>query len=104
MTDLVMLMSKLVDVKGNILIPGIEDMVPSPLADEQAVHERMDYDINDIETAVGAKMTLSPNKVNVLMGRMRSPVLSLHGIEGGAVAKTVIPAKVTGSFSLRYVR
>lgn len=104
MTDLVMLMSKLVDVKGNILIPGIEDMVPSPLADEQAVHERMDYDINDIETAVGAKMTLSPNKVNVLMGRMRSPALSLHGIEGGAVAKTVIPAKVTGSFSLRYVR
>lgn len=40
------------------------------------------------------------------MGRMRYPSLSLHGIEGafyGAGAKTVIPAKVSGKFSIRYV-
>ena len=40
------------------------------------------------------------------MGRMRSPSLSLHGIEGafyGAGAKTVIPAKVAGKFSIRLV-
>lgn len=39
------------------------------------------------------------------MSRMREPSLSLHGIEGafyGAGAKTVIPAKVTGKFSIRY--
>jgi len=39
------------------------------------------------------------------MGRMRMPSLSLHGIEGafyGAGAKTVIPAKVSGKFSIRY--
>ena len=41
-----------------------------------------------------------------MMGRMRSPSLSLHGIEGafyGAGAKTVIPAKVAGKFSIRLV-
>ena len=40
------------------------------------------------------------------MGRMRSPSLSLHGIEGafsGVGAKTVIPAKVSGKFSIRWV-
>ena len=37
------------------------------------------------------------------MARMREPSLSLHGIEGGAGAKTVIPAKVVGKFSIRYV-
>lgn len=40
------------------------------------------------------------------MGRMRLPSLSLHGIEGafsGPGGKTVIPAKVTGKFSIRLV-
>lgn len=38
------------------------------------------------------------------MGRMRNPSLSLHGIVGassGVETKTVIPARVTGKFSLR---
>ena len=41
------------------------------------------------------------------MGRMRHPSLSLHGIEGafsGPGGKTVIPAKVTGKFSIRLVQ
>jgi Cys-Gly metallodipeptidase DUG1 len=40
------------------------------------------------------------------MNRMRYPSLSLHGIEGafyGAGAKTVIPARVSGKFSIRLV-
>ena len=39
------------------------------------------------------------------MGKMREPSLSIHGIEGafyGSGAKTVIPAKVTGKFSIRF--
>ncbi|KAF9030326.1 Zn-dependent exopeptidase [Hymenopellis radicata] len=106
MTDLVLLMSKLVDVKGNILVPGVDEMVASALDDERAVYERLDYAIEDIEAAAGGKIALSSNKIDVLMGRMRSPSLSLHGIEGafyGAGAKTVIPAKVAGKFSIRLV-
>ena len=44
---------------------------------------------------------------DLLMGRMRNPSLSLHGIEGAFSdpgAKTVIPAKVSGKFSIRYVK
>ena len=40
------------------------------------------------------------------MARWRFPTLSLHGIEGafsGSGAKTVIPSKVIGKFSLRLV-
>ena len=42
----------------------------------------------------------------MIMGRMRMPSLSLHGIEGafyGPGAKTVIPASVAGKFSIRFV-
>ena len=50
-------------------------------------------------------MALSSDKAAVLMGRMRQPSLSMHGIQGAfseVGAKTVIPAKVGGKFSIRY--
>jgi acetylornithine deacetylase/succinyl-diaminopimelate desuccinylase-like protein len=49
---------------------------------------------------------LNDDKTSLLMGRWRFPSLSLHGIEGAfsdTGAKTVIPAKVVGKFSLRLV-
>lgn len=86
------------------------------------LYEKLDYSIADIEASVGGNIALSSgvsysfhwliymdlsvtDKVEVLMGRMRLPSLSLHGIEGafyGPGAKTVIPAKVSGKFSIRY--
>ena len=42
----------------------------------------------------------------IFKARWRYPTLSLHGIEGafsGKGAKTVIPAKVIGKFSMRLV-
>ncbi|TFK75601.1 CNDP dipeptidase [Pluteus cervinus] len=106
MTDLVTLLSKLVDNKGKILIPGVVDRVPSVTSEEIKLYEKLDYSIADIDKAVGAPIALSSDKVEVLMGRMRNPSLSLHGIEGafsGEGAKTVIPAKVSGKFSIRLV-
>ena len=70
----------------------------------RATYEALDYGIADIEEAAGAAIAISSDKASVLMGRMRYPSLSLHGIEGAfsaAGAKTVIPAKVSGKFSIR---
>ncbi|KAG5335580.1 hypothetical protein C0989_000969, partial [Termitomyces sp. Mn162] len=125
MTDLIALMSKLVDVSGKILIPGVDEMVEPPTESEKygfvdpsnvselqltilsrAIYERLDYSVTDVEESAGGQIALSASKVDVLMGRMRYPSLSLHGIEGafsGAGAKTVIPAKVSGKFSIRLV-
>ncbi|TRM67091.1 hypothetical protein BD626DRAFT_484722 [Schizophyllum amplum] len=106
MTDLIALMNKLVDGKGNILIPGVDDMVAAADAEERKLYEQLDYSIADVEEAAGGKIALSDDKVQVLMGRMRLPSLSLHGIEGafsGVGAKTVIPSKVAGKFSIRLV-
>jgi len=106
MSDLISLMDKLVAPDGKILVPGLEDMVPPPTEEERAMYNSIDYTIQDVEELAGAPITLSMDKAEVLMGRMRYPSLSLHGIEGafsGPGAKTVIPASVTGKFSIRMV-
>ncbi len=71
-----------------------------------ATYEGLDYSVQDLEEAVGASIGLSDDKATLLIGRMRMPSLSLHGIEGafsGPGAKTVIPASVAGKFSIRCV-
>ncbi|KAF8839285.1 CNDP dipeptidase [Paxillus ammoniavirescens] len=106
MIDLVKLMSKLVDHNGNILVPGIEEMVPPPDEHELNLYTKMDYSLADVAEAAGASIALSDHKETVLMGRMRNPSLSLHGIQGAFSepgCKTVIPSKVSGKFSLRLV-
>ncbi|KAG9044366.1 hypothetical protein FS837_008254 [Tulasnella sp. UAMH 9824] len=106
MTDLILLMSRLVKPNGEILIPGLDHLV-APLTDEEKQrYDVLDYSISDIEQSAGAPVALSEDKSAVLMGRMRYPSLSLHGIEGAFSApgaKTVIPAKVSGKFSIRLV-
>ncbi|QRW13107.1 Gly-Xaa carboxypeptidase [Ceratobasidium sp. AG-Ba] len=106
MTDLFHLFSKLVTPQGKILIPGIDELVDKLTPEERSRYERMDYSIQDINESVGAAIALSDDKAEVLMGKMRYPSLSIHGIEGAfsaAGAKTVIPAKISGKFSIRLV-
>lgn len=106
MTDLFHLFSKLVSPTGEILVPGVNELT-APLSDEElARYENMDFQVSDLESAVGGKITLSEKKADVLMGRMRNPSLSIHGIEGAfsaAGSKTVIPATVHGKYSIRLV-
>ncbi|QPG74085.1 hypothetical protein FOA43_001406 [Brettanomyces nanus] len=107
MTDLIKVMSQLVDEKGNILIPGINDMVAPLTSKEEDLYKDIDYDVEELGKATGAEdISVYQNKKDILMHRWRYPSLSLHGIEGafsGAGAKTVIPAKVSGKFSIRTV-
>lgn len=70
------------------------------------LYEKLDYSVNDLNEAVGCvDVGLSDDKVTLLMGRMREPSLSIHGVQGGSSdesSRTVIPGTVTGKFSLRY--
>ena len=75
-------MSKLVAPDGTILIPGIKDLVAPVTDDECQKFEAIHFGVQDIHAAVGGDQTLTSDKVTTLMGRMRNPSLSLHGIEG----------------------
>lgn len=112
MTDLVHLMSSLVDSSGKILIDGITDDV-APLTDkEKEAVSKVEFDIEEYKKDTGiatlgekARFLYDSND-EILMHRWRHPTLSLHGIEGAfssGGSKTVIPAKVVGKFSIRIV-
>ncbi|TCD67363.1 hypothetical protein EIP91_010203 [Steccherinum ochraceum] len=106
MTDLVNLMSQLVRNDDHIMIDGAYDGISDPTPDEIAQYKAMDYTLDDLKQAVGGDVALSDDVAELLMGRMRWPSLSLHGIRGASSddsSATVIPAKVIGKFSLRLV-
>ncbi|XP_031759161.1 cytosolic non-specific dipeptidase isoform X1 [Xenopus tropicalis] len=106
MTDLIALMGSLVDKKGKILIPGINEAVAPVLKEEKDIYEAIEFDLEDFANDIGAGRLLHESKEKILMHRWRFPSLSLHGIEGAfsaTGAKTVIPRKVIGKFSIRLV-
>ncbi|OCK75665.1 CNDP dipeptidase [Lepidopterella palustris CBS 459.81] len=106
MTDLVRVMSSLVDTDGKIQIAGIDDLVAPLTDDEQALYGDIAFTMDNLYESLGSTTGIYPDKERTLMGRWRYPSLSLHGIEGAFSApgaKTVIPAKVIGKFSIRTV-
>ncbi len=106
MTDLICLMSKLINLEGKVLVEGFYDHV-KPLTDEEAkLYENIEFDVNEYKESLGVQSLLSDDPTTTLMDIWRNPCLSLHGIEGafsGSGAKTVVPAKVIGKVSMRLV-
>lgn len=109
MTDLIQILNTLVapaSQQHKILIPGVNEMVAPVSEDESAIYDQIQFEMQDLDDAVGAKISLHPTTKDTLMARWRMPALSIHGIEGAfsaSGAKTVIPAKVTAKFSIRTV-
>ena len=106
MTDLTRVMASLVDTDGKIQIPGIMEQVAPLTEEEQELYGPISYTMDNLFESLGGKTSVFLDKEATLMARWRYPSLSLHGIEGGFSApgaKTVIPAKVIGKFSIRTV-
>ena len=106
MTDLTRIMAQLVDTNGKILIPGINEMVAPVTEEEKKLYPPIAYTMDNLYESLGSTTGIFDSKEETLMARWRNPSLSLHGIEGAFSApgaKTVIPAKVIGKFSIRTV-
>ena len=90
-----------------ILVPGLLDAVPPVTDVERAMYETLDFDPEAYasQDVTGAALE-GATKEQVLMARWRFPTLSIHGIEGAFSdpgAKTVVPRRVAGKFSIRLV-
>ncbi|ERT00454.1 Cys-Gly metallodipeptidase DUG1 [Sporothrix brasiliensis 5110] len=106
MTDLSRVLATLVDTDGKIQIPGIAEQVAPVTADEASLYDNISFTMDTLHESLGSTTTIFEDKKSTLMARWRYPSLSIHGVEGAFSApgaKTVIPAKVIGKFSIRTV-
>ncbi|KAK4887549.1 hypothetical protein RN001_003820 [Aquatica leii] len=107
MVDLIYLLNTLVDEDCKILIPGIDKDVAALLPEEEALYNKIHFDVGLFRNGIGAtQLAHKEDKVKILMHRWRYPSLSIHGVEGAHAEpgqKTVIPRKVIGKFSIRIV-
>jgi Cys-Gly metallodipeptidase DUG1 len=106
MTDLMRVLASLVDTHGNIQIPGLAELVAPLTDDEKALYGDIAFTMDNLYESLGSTTSIYPDKEKTLMARWRYPSLSVHGVEGAFSqpgAKTVIPAKVIGKFSIRTV-
>uniref|UniRef100_A0A8H7K3S7 Peptidase M20 dimerisation domain-containing protein n=1 Tax=Bionectria ochroleuca TaxID=29856 RepID=A0A8H7K3S7_BIOOC len=105
-TDLVKVLSSLVGTDGKIQIPGIMEQVVAVTRGEEDLYAGISFTMEALYESLGSKTAIFDDEKKTLMGRWRYPSLSFHGVEGafsGPGAKTVIPAKVIGKFSIRTV-
>lgn len=106
MTDLVRVLGTLVSTDGKIQIPGVNEMVAPVTEEEKGLYGAISYTMENLHESLGSQTTIHDSKEQTLMARWRYPSLSVHGVEGAFSApgaKTVIPAKVIGKFSIRTV-
>uniref|UniRef100_A0A0K2UGE7 CNDP dipeptidase 2 (Metallopeptidase M20 family) [Megachile rotundata] n=1 Tax=Lepeophtheirus salmonis TaxID=72036 RepID=A0A0K2UGE7_LEPSM len=107
MTDLIKLLDTLVDQDGKILIEGLYDEIAPVTSDEIELYNNVEFEVNEYKNDIGVnKLVTGDDKIKTLMATWRYPSLSIHGIEGAfsdTGAKTVIPKKVIGKFSIRIV-
>ena len=107
MTDLVYILSKLIDLDGKILIEGIYDSVKKLTPEEEKLYENIGFDVKEFKDSLGySSKWANEDPKKLLQNLWRNPSLSIHGIEGafyGPGGKTVIPAKVIGKVSMRLV-
>lgn len=105
MTDMVNIMSSLVDSNGKILVPGIYDNVQAVTKEEYESYQKLNISEDSLYGGTGGR-SLHDNQADALVARWKKPSLSLHRIENalpGAGAVTSIPAKLVGKFSIRTV-
>ncbi|KIJ06253.1 beta-Ala-His dipeptidase [Paxillus involutus ATCC 200175] len=103
MTDLVKLFSVLVETNG-VIFKEVEEMVPEPTPAERKEYEDLKYEVSDLLQDIGNPVELDGKGVDLIMGRMRYPSLSIHGIKGAFDTITAaIPHNISGRFSIRLV-
>eukprot|EP00811_Abedinium_folium_P029070 NODE_4550_length_1878_cov_4.269560.p1 GENE.NODE_4550_length_1878_cov_4.269560~~NODE_4550_length_1878_cov_4.269560.p1 ORF type:complete len:571 (-),score=174.74 NODE_4550_length_1878_cov_4.269560:165-1790(-) len=108
MAELTHLLASLTSPGGEILVPGIKELVAPVTEEERNLYDGIDMSLESLSRLCGVDRLLHSDEglQAVMLHVWRMPSLCLHGIEGahsGPGSKTVIPGRVVGKFSIRLV-
>lgn len=105
MTDILYLLSSLVNSKGQVLIPDIHSHVEDVTPEEERSYHKLTFDVAAFKRSIGVERLLhKDDKKRLLMHRSRFPSLSIHGITSSVNNQgDEIPCKVSAYFTIRIV-
>jgi len=66
MSDLIYVLNQLVDIKGNILIPNINEDVEPLNEKEKELYDKIEFDVDTYINEIGASKPLQETKVSVI--------------------------------------
>lgn len=66
MSDLIYVLNQLVDVKGNILIPNINEDVEPLNEKEKELYDKIEFDVDAYINEIGASKPLKETKVSII--------------------------------------
>lgn len=105
--SLALILARLKDEEGRILIPCFYDDILPPSEAELSAWRSLPFDEEQYRIAeVGSRALVGEAGYTVLERTWARPTLDVHGIPGGFIgagAKTVIPAKALAKVSMRLV-
>lgn len=78
MPDLLYVLNQLVDVKGNILIPGINEGVEPLSQKEKELYEKIQFDVDSYMNEIGASTPLKETKVFIINTMLKTVYITLR--------------------------
>ncbi|CAG2069108.1 unnamed protein product, partial [Timema podura] len=104
MGDLLFLLNCLVDERGKILVPGVLDDV---LRGEEPPSRDVEPDVEELRSTLAvSRLAHKEDSRRLLLHIAWLPSLTVHAVEGawsGPGARTTVPLRVKGHFSVRLV-
>lgn len=100
------MISKLIDEKGHITIPGFYDNVIELTEEERAEMAKIPFDLEEYKKSIGIKDIQGEDGFSTIERASTRPTLDVNGIWGGYIgkgAKTVIPSHAYAKISMRLV-
>lgn len=91
MTDLVILLSKLVDSQGRILIPGINELVDDVSKEEVEEYATIEFSTQDFQETIGSDANIYNDPKETLMHRFRYPSLTIVSSTSSFILYLPIP-------------
>lgn len=96
MTDLVILLSKLVDSQGKILIPGINELVDDVSKEEFEEYATIEFTTQDFQQTIGSDANIYNDPKKTLMHRFRYPSLTIVSSISSFIPHSFIATTICG--------
>ncbi|KAI0563270.1 Nucleophile aminohydrolase [Gracilaria domingensis] len=105
MSDLIAILSKMVDKSGSVCVPGFDADIRPFSESERASLQKVEFDMNEYQKGTGVHRFTSDDDMKLLESRWRKPSISITSIDSSNASGvfSVVPCQASAKLSIRFV-